>query len=100
MTADEIARDVIKAIANAAEAMAWQAGVGGMETAGSIVSYLARHPELIDDFISGKTSIIDWPLGWHTHGSLTWHGMDGKIHRPEDVRRHNLIKKMEKGEKA
>lgn len=96
----DMGKVVIKSIARAAEAIAWQAGVGGMEMAGSIVSYLDRHPDLIEDFLSGKTSIIDWPFGWHAHGNLTWHGMDGKIHHPEEARRHSIIKKMEKGLRA
>lgn len=88
---------VIARIAEVAEAIGWQANVGAMETAGSIVSYLARFPDQIEPFLSGESSPMDWPRGWHTLGSLTWHGQDGKIHRPEDVRRHVLIKKMERG---
>lgn len=88
---------VIVRIAEVAQAIGWQAGIGGMETAGSIVSFLARHPEHIDDFMAGRTSVMDWPADWHTQGCLSWHGMDGKIHRPEEVRRARIIKQMEKG---
>jgi hypothetical protein len=89
---------VIAQIVEYAEAIAWQAGVGGMETAGSIVSYLAAHPDQIDLLMSGKLSVLDWPVGWHEHGRLSWHGQDGKIYDPEKVRRHRLIKQMEKGQ--
>ena len=88
--------ETILYIARISEVTAWQAGVGGMETAGSIISYLANHPEQIDAFMAGG-SVMDWPVGWHTLGSLTWHGADGKVHDPETIRRHLLIKKMEKG---
>lgn len=90
------AERVIARIAEVAEAIGWQAGVGGMETAGSIVSFLSAHPEHIDVFMDGG-SVLDWPIGWHEQGRLTWHGQDGKIHSPEDVRRHRVIKAMERG---
>ncbi|MCW5695757.1 MAG: hypothetical protein KIS96_03370 [Bauldia sp.] len=38
---------VIARLAEIAEVVAWQAGVGGMELAGMFVSVLARHPELM-----------------------------------------------------
>lgn len=90
------AQQVIERIATVSAAIGWQANVGAMETAGSIVSYLARHPEKIDEFMNGG-SVMDWPATWHRDGNLTWHGMDGKIHNPQTVRQHVLIKQMEKG---
>lgn len=90
--------EVINRIAEAAIAIGWQAGVGAMETAGSIVSYLANNPGQIEDFMAGRTSPVDWPAGWHVHGCLTWHGQDGKIYSPEFVRRQRVIKDMERGE--
>lgn len=95
MTDEATAREVIARIVEISEAIAFQAGVGGMETAGSIVSYLARHPDQIAPLLDGTLSVLDWPPGWHAHGILTWHGVDGKIHRPEVVRRHKIIKQME-----
>lgn len=85
--ADKIAVAVatIQRIAAIAEDTAWQAGVGSMETAGSFISYLAVHPEQVEGFLSGADSCVDWPSKWHIHGCLSWHGMDGKIHRPEDA---------------
>lgn len=94
------AKQVIAKIAQAAQAIGWQAGVGAMETAGSIVSYLAAHPEQIEPFLTDKVSPIDWPIGWHTHGCLTWHGMDGKIYSPEFARRCETIKKLQTGDAA
>lgn len=88
--------EVIERIANIAETIAAQAGVGGMETAGSIVSFLAEHPERIDGFFSGADCVLDWPIGWHEQGRLTWHAMNGKIVAPEFARRHRVIKAMEK----
>jgi hypothetical protein len=91
--------DVIKRIAETSQAIGWQAGVGGMETAGSIVSFLAKHPERTEAFMSGSESVMDWPRNWHCEGVLTWHGSDGNVHSPEDVRRHRLIKDMEQGKR-
>lgn len=76
---------VIRYIAAVAHAVGQQAGVGAMETAGSIVSYLAEHPERIEAFMANG-SVMDWPARWHVEGCLTWHGADGKIHGPDDVR--------------
>lgn len=87
---------VITRIVELSEAIAWQAGVGGMETAGSIVSYLHEHPEDLPKLMDGTLSVIDWPMGWHMHGCLSWHGQDGKIYRPETVRRTQMIREMEK----
>ena len=72
---------VVARIAEAAHAIGWQAGVGAMETAGSIVSFLYANPHRIADFMSGG-SVLDWPPDWHQKGYLTWQGMDGKIHYP------------------
>ncbi len=91
------AKDIIKRIADVSRAIGFQANVGAMETAGSIISFLDRNPDRIQAFLAGKEYPLDWPVGWHTQGSLTWHGVDGKIHTPAEVRRHALIKKMEKG---
>lgn len=97
MPENEIAEMVIRRIAEAAEAIAFQAGVGGMETAGSIVSYLAEHPEDVPALMAGKLSVLDWPIGWHMHGRLTWHGQDGRVFSPEYARRQTLINQLERG---
>lgn len=88
---------VIQRIAEAAEAIGWQAGVGAMETAGSIVSYLAAHPEDLPKLMDGTLSVIDWPDRWHIHGVLTWQNAEGKVFTPEFARRHLAIKQLEKG---
>lgn len=83
-TPDELRR-VTAYLAQVSSDLAWQAGVGGMETAGSFVSYLAANPEQAEQFIDG--SKCDLPPKWHVEGCLSWHGMDGKIHRPDDIRK-------------
>lgn len=75
---------LIEHIAAASEAMAWQAGVGGRETAGAIISYLALKPEHIEPFLNG--GISELPSEWMDGGRLTWHGMNGKIVHPTEVR--------------
>lgn len=77
--------ETIERIAQVAEAVGMQAGVGGMETAGAIVSYLANHPDLIKPFVAGKISTIDFSPRWLVEGRLTWLGRDDKIHDAGDV---------------
>lgn len=88
------AQETIERIATIAENFGRLAGVGAMETAGSIISFLANHPEHIDDFMSGKSSLVDWPIGWHEQGRLTWHAQNGKIVSPQDARLHRTVQKM------
>lgn len=79
--------DVIKRIAEIANDVAWQAGVGGLELAGQFVSVLAVHPEMIEGFLAGTTSIIDTDALFHAEmGCLTWHSKAGPIVSPDDVR--------------
>jgi hypothetical protein len=78
---------VIKKIAEIASDVAWQAGVGGMETAGQFVSVLAAHPEKIEGFLAGTLSIIDdGALLRADQGCLTWHARDGRVVSPEEAR--------------
>lgn len=86
------AERTIKRLAEIAEAFAWQAGVGGMETAGSIVSYLAAHPEHIETVL--ENGPLELPIGWHEQGLLTWHAMNGKIMTPRDARLMRQVKKL------
>jgi len=90
----EAARIVIERIAKIAEVAGAQAGVGGMETAGAIVSYLADHPRDIEPCLRFGT--LELPLDWIVRGRLTYHGKDGKIWRPEEARRATVIRKLEK----
>ena len=82
---------VIEHIAAASAAMAWQAGIGGRETAGAIVSYLAMKPEHIEPFLIG--GILELPSEWIDGGLLTWHGMNGKIVDPAEVREARAVRR-------
>lgn len=86
-TVDEVER-VTRYLAQVASDTARQAGVGGMETAGAIVSYLARNPETVPILLAGGPA--DLPIGFHVAGCLSWHGQDGKIHHPGELRREQL----------
>lgn len=88
------AQEVIEHIARVAAAIGWQANVGAMETAGSIISYLAEHPEHTADFMAGKTSVLDWPVGWHERGCLTWQGMNGWVVAPEYARHARIVRSL------
>lgn len=85
---------VIKRIAQLAEAVGKQAGVGGMETAGNLISYLAKHPRDIEPCL--RFGIMELPLGWHERGSLTWHAVNGKVVHPDHARRARTIRKLER----
>ena len=97
MEHETVVIQAIKQIARSAEVMAEQAGIGGMETAGAIVSFLARNPEWTGAFFKNG-SIFDLPLDWNERGCLTWHAMNGKIVHPDYARRSRIVKKMEKGQ--
>lgn len=84
LDADPVAA-FIRKVALAAEAIGFQAGVGGMETAGGIISYLAAHPEHIAAF-NKNGSVFDLPNDWIIDGCLTWMAADGKIWHPDDAR--------------
>lgn len=74
---------VFAQIVECAVAIAFQAGVGSLETAGQIVSFLARRPELLPAFMDGSLDPVDTGLLDHHNGTLTWHGADGKIYGPD-----------------
>lgn len=75
--------EFVEAVAERAEDFAWAAGVGGMETAGALLSYLADHPQDIEPFMVG--GISELPERWFATGRLTWMAKNGKIVRPKDV---------------
>lgn len=77
------------------EAIAFHAGVGGMETAGQIMSYLGKHPDQLDAFLN--EGVFGWPMDWFENGCLTWHAQNGDIVHPDFVRRARVIRNMEKG---
>jgi hypothetical protein len=76
---------VIARIAEIAAAFGQQAGVGGMETAGSLISYLAKHPRDIEPVL--KFGVMELPLDWIESGNLTltWHAKSGEVIRPDQV---------------
>lgn len=90
----EQAHLTIERIAKLAEAFAAQAGIGGTETAGLIISYLAEHPEDIEPCL--RFGVLELPDGWHERGRLTWHGQNGKIVKPAQARRALIIKRLQR----
>lgn len=78
---------VIQKIAEVASINAAMANVGGCEMAGMIVSYLAAHPEKVDDFLLCGTSLMidDERFHWR-NGCLTWHANNGSIVSPAELR--------------
>lgn len=87
-------RNLIQWIAEVAEAIGWQAGVGASETAGMIVSCLAARPELVHRFLKdGSGLLVDGEIG-PDHGCLTFHRMDGKVTTPKELRMARQARKM------
>lgn len=89
------AETVIQRLANIAEAVSLQAGVGGCETAGHLISYLADHPRDIEPLL--KFGVFELPDDWIHRGSLSYHLSSGRVVRPEHARRARAIKKLERG---
>lgn len=75
---------LIEYVAACAEQLGHAAGVGGRETAGALISYLADHPEHLEPFLNGGISELH--LEWITGGRLTWHAGDGRVVHPSEVR--------------
>lgn len=92
---------MVREIAVASDMMADMAGVGGVETAGAVISYIANHPEKIDLFMArGVAGLMDdapgGPRDLHAHGCLTWHRKDGKVTTPQDLRISLTVRDMVK----
>jgi hypothetical protein len=89
------AQEVIERIAAMSSAFAAQAGVGAMETAGSIVGYLAENPRDLEPLMNG--GIFELPADWFQRHSLTWHDSKGIVRHPADVRRARQVRDLLKG---
>lgn len=92
---------MIREIAVASDTLASMAGVGGVETAGAVISYLAAHPEKIDLFMQrGVSGLMDdapgGPRDLHAQGCLTWHRKDGKVTTPQDLRISLIVRDLAK----
>lgn len=92
----------VRELALASDTFAGMAGVGGVETAGGLISYLAANPEKIDLFMRhGIHGLMDaapgGPRDFHAKGCLTWHRMgDGKVTTPQDLRIGLIVRDLAK----
>lgn len=92
---DRTPEAVIRRIAQVAGGVAFQAGVGGMEIAGMIVSVLAEHPDMIDGFLAGGAGfMIDTDRFGAEHGCLDFHNQKGGISFPQDARLARRARRM------
>lgn len=80
----------IKLLADRADTFAHLVGVGGMETAGHLISYLDDNMQDLEPWMNG--GFEELPGRWIEHGSLTHHAMNGKIVAPRTVRHARIIK--------
>ena len=84
------ASQVIQRIAEVANAMSFQSGEPGLETAGMIVSCLASRPELADAFMEkGAGLFIDGDLDFRRDMSLSYRSIGGDILDPKVLRDEN-----------
>ncbi|WP_426260807.1 hypothetical protein [Sphingomonas sp. DC1100-1] len=85
---------IFERLGKLAEALADGAGVGECETVGHIVSYLLDHPRDIEPFL--RFGFDELPLDWIDKGRLSHYATNGKVVRPEQVRRARIIKNLER----
>jgi hypothetical protein len=79
----------IELIAERCDDFAYQVGVGGVETAGHLISYLWDHPNDLEPFLNGGFSEL--PDKWLVQGELTYHGSDGKVRHQREARYSRII---------
>jgi hypothetical protein len=82
-------RTVIEFIAGQAAQTGALANVGGMETAGSIISTLAANPELIDEYMNAPaaTFVSKHLVFRPENGALSWHRKDtNEVITPAEAR--------------
>jgi hypothetical protein len=80
------AKEFLDRVHEIATVVGWQAGVGGVETAGQIISCLYANPEAIDRFMTeGAELILDGTISAE-NGSLTYHASNGKVVSPSELR--------------
>jgi len=85
-----IIADFIEHLAVRSEAFAFQAGVGGMETAGHLISYLAENPKHLEPFLVG--GFMELPDDWIVRGCLNYRALNGKITHPQQARFARVVK--------
>ena len=84
--------EFIQLLAERSDKFATMAGVGGMETAGHLISYLDENPRDLEPWLNGGFSEL--PGNWIERGSLTHHALNGKIVSPRQGRHSRIIKAM------
>lgn len=90
-----IIAEFITLLAERADTFGAMAGVGGMETAGGLISYLDEHPKDLEPWLNG--GFMELPHDWVIRGSLTYHAQNGKVTHPQTARHARIINSL-KGE--
>ena len=91
-----IIAEFIALLAGRADMFASIVGVGGMETAGHLISYLDENPKDLEPWLNG--SFAELPYDWIVRGSLTHQAVNGKITHPRTVRHARIIKSLKGAE--
>ncbi len=85
-----IIAEFIALLAERADTFSAMAGVGGMETAGHLISYLDENPNDLEPWLNGGFSEL--PEDWITRGSLTYFAGNGKVTHPRKARYAKIVK--------
>ena len=84
----------IDLIESRSDTFAAHAGVGGVETLGHLVGYLADNPQDLEPFLVGGFSEL--PDNWLRRHSLTFHCLDGKVRDHDEAHRANVVARLAK----
>jgi hypothetical protein len=85
----EVIAGFIRQLAERSNVFGHMAGVGGMETAGSAISYLAVNPKDLEPYLNG--GLLELPADWFQRGCLTYHATGGKVTHPQDARFARIV---------
>jgi hypothetical protein len=80
------ALEFLNKVAEVANAIGFHAGVGGVETAGQIISCLYANPDALERFMAEGTELIFDQTISMQNGSLSWHASDGRLVSPSQYR--------------
>jgi hypothetical protein len=92
VVSEPTALEFIERLSDCAEALGEDAGIGGMETAGMVLSFLANRPDWLGAFMKGGITAL--PSDFFERGLLTFHGADGKVRLPRELRYSRIVAKM------
>lgn len=92
MSGEHSAESFIDHLARVSASVGDQAGVSATETAGQILSFLAKHPDWLGAFMKGGYFAL--PRDFWERGSLTWEAANGRVVDSQDLRLGKVVRRM------